>query len=156
MELRNYQHLPTYWQAKGLTQEQGLEELKQRVELWRTRSLAALARAEFYYLESNYGRLLRLKVGGTEVQTTGGATVPLEDAHKLYNIVRSVREGHLNHGAFTHRHIHIGHYRLDSVDHLGNCHVGCHYFTYQEALGFAERHQLPFRVASLPEKELAH
>jgi hypothetical protein len=76
------------------------------------------------------GHFARIK--GTEVETTGGARVPLEAAVRLAKIARRViREGGKTWAAGAGPM--VGHYRVNSVGVDGNCVIGCHTFSAEES-----------------------
>lgn len=78
----------------------------------------------------------RLRVKGSEVQTTQGATVPLEHVLKALPLVLRL----LNSGGTYKRNghtIHLGHYAIDEIAADGVLVAGCHKFTKAEILRFA-------------------
>lgn len=74
---------------------------------------------------------LRLSIDGTEVETSKGARVPVDHARKACRIIKKlVASGKTyKHNGHT---IHVGHYRIDSIDQQGTVRAGCHVIPYSE------------------------
>jgi Ni/Co efflux regulator RcnB len=74
-----------------------------------------------------FGEEAYLRVVGDTVETSQGAIVPLSHALRIVPLVRSgVPYQHNGHS------VHIGHFRIDSIDEKGNVRAGCHFITRQE------------------------
>jgi len=66
-----------------------------------------------------------LRVYGEEIQTTQGASFPVEHGRKAFAMVLACR----NAGSTWHRNghaIHLGHFQIDAIDAQGNVKAGCH------------------------------
>lgn len=83
------------------------------LEYWRVREIATVYKVAF------------LRLRGDEVETTLGASVPIEHVRKALPVVLALilsgktyaRNGHA---------LRLGHYTLDSIDASGTVRVGCH------------------------------
>jgi Ni/Co efflux regulator RcnB len=74
-----------------------------------------------------FGDEAYLRVVGDTVETSQGAIVPLSHALRIVPLVRSgVPYQHNGHS------VHVGDFRIDSIDDKGNVRAGCHYITRQE------------------------
>lgn len=75
----------------------------------------------------SYADETALRIEGEEIVTSKGARVPLSHAIRILPAVRSgVPYQHNGHS------IHLGHYRIDSIDAEGNLRAGCHYIKRTE------------------------
>lgn len=72
-----------------------------------------------------------LRIVGDQVETSQGATFPVEHALRVIPIIRRIRES----GTEYHRNghtIHLGHYPLDHISAKGDVRAGCHLVEYAE------------------------
>jgi hypothetical protein len=79
-----------------------------------------------------------LRIEGEEVVTSSSARVPLDHVRKIVPFVL----GLINEGKTYQRNghtIHLGHYPIESIDADGTLTVGCHRFSKEEILRFAEK-----------------
>ena len=106
---------------------------KERIEKARKRELEQLGKwrsgegyGRFYNLPFDY-----MRISGDEIETTKGASVPLEHVRKVAPLILSLlaegktyqRNGHS---------IHLGNYVIDRLDENGVLWVGCHKFERAE------------------------
>lgn len=79
--------------------------------------------------DAGNGALLRVSASGAHVETSQGATVPVDDAKRAIAFVRKFagRTWHRNGERFR-----IGDFQLDSIDEGGNIRAGCHYIERAE------------------------
>lgn len=76
-----------------------------------------------------------LRLEGDEVVTSHGARVPADHVCRALRIVvKLIERGETYHD--NGRTIHLGHYKLDSIDSVGDVRAGCHYFQRAEVLRF--------------------
>lgn len=99
------------------------EQVENKLEEW-TRG-GDLSYSEFYGLPT------RLRIKDSKLETSLGAEVPLEHAIKCYRILKKLRQRHetYQHNGHT---IHLGHFRLDSLDENGTVRAGCHEVAWEE------------------------
>lgn len=104
----------------------------ERITKWREGEPVSLN-----YSEARIGQsaMLRLRRDSATVETSLGATVPLEDAKRAYAAVLNV----MAHGTDWHRNgssLQVGQFQIDRISASGDVHAGCHYFTYAEVRAF--------------------
>lgn len=114
-ELQSPEALAKAERNRERAQERNRERLADQIEAWRSGGALTVG------LKALEPRLLRVR--GNEVQTTGGASVPLEHAIRL---LRLVRAGRARNGE------RIGHYTVSGVDG-GVIRIGCHVIAVAEA-----------------------
>lgn len=74
---------------------------------------------------------VRLRINGDTLETSRGATVPLDHAIKAFRIMRAIRER----GESWHRNgeeIRLGHFHIDSINGEGIVKAGCHTVEWAE------------------------
>jgi hypothetical protein len=72
-----------------------------------------------------------LRIVGDEVQTSLGASFPVEHARLGLRVVREVRATGEEYRRNGHT-IHLGHYVIDRIEPNGTVHAGCHVVTWDE------------------------
>lgn len=103
------------------------KQAEERLEAWRAGAHIGLPEAA--RRDSNGGAHIRIR--GDVLETSLGATVPLEHAVKAFRFVKLCRER----GVSWQRNgkvVRVGHYQLDSIDAAGNFVAGCHRFSWPE------------------------
>lgn len=106
-------------------------ETAERVAAWRNGEPV-----QFRYGEgiANYGRnspSAMLRVRGDKLETSLGATVPLDHAVRVFRFVKLCRErgeGWQRNG----RSLRVGHFQVDSVEPNGDFRAGCHFIAWAE------------------------
>lgn len=69
-----------------------------------------------------------LRVMGDKVETSRGASVPVEDALRVFQVIKSVKErGQEFNSRFS-----VGEFHLDHIDSKGNARIGCHHLEWSE------------------------
>jgi hypothetical protein len=96
------------------------------IEAWRNNDPNARLRNAY-----NLPTMLRLSKDKTEVETSRGATVPVQHAKRALDIVRlfKFRGKEYVRGE---RSIHLGHYVVDRITADGTLHAGCHVINFDE------------------------
>lgn len=86
----------------------------------------------------HYGRAFRdehggavLRVQGENLQTSLGASVPLQHAVKAFRFIKLVRERGQD-WSRNGRTVRVGHFQVDRIDAQGNIHAGCHFIAWPE------------------------
>lgn len=82
-----------------------------------------------------YGAILmRVKLNDPEtIETSRGAEFPLEHGLKAFNFIRAMKERSISWDKISHQKtIHLGHFKIDTIDALGNVKAGCHFIEWQE------------------------
>lgn len=74
----------------------------------------------------NGDTLLRLK-NAEEIETSAGASFPRDHAIKAFKLIRLVKEAGGGEWRPEQKSIHLGHFRIDSIDENGNVKAGCHF-----------------------------
>jgi hypothetical protein len=77
-----------------------------------------------------YGFKIRLRIKGNELQTSRGASVPLDHAVKCFRVLKQLRERGETYQRNGHT-IHLGHFALDSFSD-GIVRAGCHAVEWTE------------------------
>lgn len=103
------------------------ERMQVELEKWKNGE----GNRSFYGLGFDY-----MRIDGDQIETTQGATVPLEHVKKVAPLILRLlaegktykRNGHS---------IHLGHYVIDRLDEEGTLWVGCHRFAKDELLRIA-------------------
>ncbi len=78
-----------------------------------------------------YDLSIRLRVNGEELQTSRGASVPLDHAVKAFRVIKRLKMRGESYERNGHT-IHLGHFALDAVDQQGNVTAGCHHVEWAE------------------------
>jgi hypothetical protein len=100
---------------------------------------AEAERVQLWYAGERVGRLYfdaatggaALRIMGDTLETSHGASVPLEHAVKAFRFIKLCRER----GESFHRNgrtIRVGHFQVDSISESGDFKAGCHSFTWPE------------------------
>ena len=95
------------------------EKYQQEIDLWLTNEKSSLTYDARKVLSTH---LIRVK--DNEVQTSGGASVPLDHALRLLNLVEkgSIKSGER-----------VGHFSVNKLDGIGNIVIGCHTINIEHA-----------------------
>lgn len=103
-----------------------------RIEAWRNGDSDAIP----YQFIRDVPTMLR--ISGDNVETSQGVDIPLDHALRAMPLVeRILTSGEAWH---TNGHsIHLGHYRIDSIDADGTLHAGCHHIAKDEVLRLIEQ-----------------
>lgn len=102
-------------------------ETAERIAAWRNGEPVQLRHGE--RIAEGNGALLRVK--GDKLETSLGATVPLDHAVRVFRFVKLCRErgeGWRRNG----RSLRVGHFQVDSVEPNGDFHAGCHFIAWAE------------------------
>ena len=83
------------------------------------------------YCPNGYGKPIRLRIKGDELQTSRGARVPLAHAVKAFRVLKRLHDRGQTYQRNGHT-IHLGHFALDSLDTEGNVTAGCHIVQWEE------------------------
>lgn len=130
--------------AKRAAREAELERLArctfaERLEAWQAGSSLQLPR------QSMTGPLpAYLRVKGQTLETSQGATVPLDHAIKAFRFVKAIRERGIAWERNGHT-VRVGHFQIDRIAANGDFNAGCHFIEWQEverlakALGIFEQ-----------------
>lgn len=102
------------------------EEQAAAVAAWRS---GAGSSAAGYYSDASGGALLR--INGETLETSHGASVPLDHAIRAFRFVKLIRERGES-WRKNGRQIRVGFYSLDSIDPQGNFRAGCHLINWPE------------------------
>lgn len=91
-----------------------------------------------------------LRVIGDNVETSKGASVPAEHALRLLEFIERLKASGKSYEHNGHT-IHVGHYRVDSINANGDLKAGCHHIKYSEIERFAPilRQEIE-KIRSLP------
>lgn len=84
---------------------------------------------EWFYNMANFPMALRVSYSGAFVETSKGASVPVEDALRLWPIIQRVRAKGKR---VVFDDVSVGHYQLNWIDGNGGIKVGCHEIPYAE------------------------
>lgn len=101
----------------------------ERLEGWRNGTLARLDRYSDIRSDMQAGALLRIR--GNTLETSQGASVPLDHAKRVFAAVKRCKDS----GATWQRNgetIRVGHFQVDSIDANGNFRAGCHLINWPE------------------------
>lgn len=79
--------------------------------------------------------LLRIK--GDEVQTSRGATVPVDHAKRLWPIIQRVMQSGQAYQRNGHSE-HVGHFTVDRIEVNGDMRIGCHFIKHNQIARIAE------------------
>lgn len=82
---------------------------------------------------------LRVHIEGDKIETSLGANVPLTHAKHLWNTIKKIQSGEqpaYHHNGHT---IHIGSFRVDSIDADGTLRAGCHTIPYESMAELAAK-----------------
>mgnify|MGYP001113155178 CR=1 FL=1 len=110
-----------YNRKQAATTKRRAKELKERLVKWRA--------GENVYVHEYQGFALRVK--DDEVQTSGGANVPLDRAETLWNFIQKVMAS----GKVWERNgetFEIGHFSVGYIEPSGRMKVGCHILEFNE------------------------
>lgn len=102
-------------------------ERDEKIAAWHAGADVRLGR--FYFDAESGGAAIRIK--GDQLETSHGASVPLEHAIKAFRFVKLVRER----GTPWERNgktIRVGHFQIDRISAEGDFTAGCHKFTWPE------------------------
>jgi hypothetical protein len=80
--------------------------------------------------------LLRIK--GEVLETSQGAEVPLDHAKRAFKFIAECRTRNVEYQRNGHS-IHVGHFKIDSIDAEGNIKAGCHSIQWSEIERIAEQ-----------------
>lgn len=119
--------------AKAIAAKQEKAEAKKRDAEAQERLVKWLAGDSMYspHYKDPQG-FCRLRIAGDEVQTTLGATVPLDHARRAYGIISKLKTtGALPWESNGHT-IPVGNYKLERIDADGNLKAGCHSIPWSE------------------------
>jgi hypothetical protein len=111
------------------------------------------ARNWFRGRDARGGALLR--VNGDTLETSQGASVPLDHAVKAFRFVKLCRdrgEGWKRNGHT----IHVGHFHVDQIAANGDFHAGCHFITWDECERVARAIGIFDEAPSAEALELSH
>jgi hypothetical protein len=97
-------------------------------------------------IHSISGRDIICRVHNDNVETSGGARVPLKDAMRLFKFAQHCRNDNEGYKGG----LKIGHYNLNEIDPSGNVTIGCHYITWDAISDCAARY-----MPELLQKEFA-
>jgi len=76
-----------------------------------------------------------MRVSGDNIETSKGATFPIDHAIKAFKIVRLCKEREKTMLRETEGHTyHLGHFTIDTIEANGNVKAGCHYVEYDQIL----------------------
>lgn len=106
---------------------------KRKAQDERNRLARIEAEAKFRAGESIYNDFgdIMLRVRGDVIETSRGATVPLDQARYLFKNIKTCRDTETEYRANGHT-IYIGDFRIDHIEPNGNLRAGCHYITWPE------------------------
>ena len=106
----------------------------ERIALW----IAGDPRVSLRYHENRAADgSAMLRARGDILETSQGATVPIDHARRVFGIVARCRA--LGREFIENGHtVHVGHFTVKSIDKLGNLTAGCHYITWAEISRFAD------------------
>lgn len=122
-------------QAKKLKKEAELE-IKRREENARTAAKLWVKGEELGYgdlddLHRSQEIYLRIRNNENEIETTRGATFPVEHARRAFKFILECRKENKEWHTNGHT-IHLGHFQIDSIDSEGNVRAGCHQVKWPE------------------------
>jgi hypothetical protein len=106
-------------------------ELPEKLEEWKSGAPVRLWGYDVPHL---------LRVKGDQIETTLGATVPVEHVKKVLPLVLQLIRAGRTYEKNGHS-IHLGYYTLDKIDESGTVHVGCHRIEKAEVERIAEQLQ---------------
>jgi len=98
-------------------------------------------KGETDHYRTNYGIPALLRVKGDELQTSQGATVPLDHAKRAFTFIAACRAHGKTFETNGHR-IAVGHFQIDSIDAEGNVRAGCHLIAWPEIERIAKQLEL--------------
>lgn len=115
--------------AQAEIEKERAEQLKNIIPLWRSDS-------DITYSERSIliaSKKIYLRLIGGNVETSKGATFPIEHARKAFNFIRDAKQKQRQ---FTPNSAlpapRLGHFKIDLVDSKGNVKAGCHFVEYDE------------------------
>lgn len=73
-----------------------------------------------------------LRINGENVETSHGASFPIEDAKRAFKAVRMVKERAASWDSLDREPIRLGHFKIDRIDLHGDVKAGCHFVKWDE------------------------
>lgn len=113
-------------EAERRAKAEAERELRQRKE----RKAWQAGTSDYFYGRDAKGRAY-MRVKGDELQTSEGASVPLDHAIRVFEAVKKCRETKTNWKRNGHR-IPVGHFQVDEIHKDGSFKAGCHRFAWAE------------------------
>lgn len=129
-------HTPKHTYAQRWECERITREIDEEIAFTSKRD--AWKRGEIESLPGAYSRSPLLRVIGDEVQTSRGARFPVQHAKRGLALVRSVIARGEDWKTNGHT-LHLGHYKVQSIEANGTVHAGCHVVPYSEIESIAEQ-----------------
>jgi hypothetical protein len=103
----------------------------ERITKWRN--------GEHVYLDYNLDTILR--VSGSEIETSRGASFPLEHGKRAFALIKKCHDEQRAFRPNGHA-IHLGHFTVDEVTVDGDVRAGCHYVKWSEIEAIARQLEL--------------
>lgn len=103
-------------------EEEGLRTLAKHIEEWKNgeRDACPLGAGAIF-----------LRIRGEDLETSAGATVPLDHAKRAFRFIKCAKEaGHA--WERNGQEIRLGHFSIDRIDPDGTVHAGCHTVAFDE------------------------
>ena len=108
------------------------QQRREAQEKFITEDLPAWRNGEKNHIHFPWEFPTALRVVGDQVQSSKGASVPVEHVRKVVPVVRSIQEGNRRAYVANGHTIHLGHYSLNSITQDGTVTIGCHVIPFSE------------------------
>lgn len=105
-------------------------EQAERLEKWRDN-------AEYVYFRTNRGDKTYMRVNGENIETSQGASFPIDHAKKAFKYIRARKDLSIEYDSERdilqdNKTIRLGHFQIDRIDAQGNVHASCHFVEWDE------------------------
>lgn len=124
-------------ERQRVLEKQRAEERQKEIAEWVTAWRNAVGHSGYGY-GAYVDTMLRLSKDGSEIETSRGAAIPVDQAPALWRVIERQR-GLAQDLIFPGEGQRLGVYRLTRIDGNGDIHVGCHHIKYDELRLMAQK-----------------